>query len=171
MVSRKSEGVVVEPLGCYFSRLCENYGKFDRIIKEQVAIHNQDKEKKIYYVDPDRLEALPDWCKGIGSFDAEHHKKSGVPTNAIISSTVKCMTLMELVRRYDFYDIDLLQVDVEGYDGEIIKMIDFDLIKPKIIKYEHAHLSQAEKAEISALLESRDYITWRQGNDIIASCI
>jgi len=53
--------------------------------------------------------------------------------------------------------IDLLHIDTEGFDYEIIKSIDFTKIKPKIILYEHNHLSNEDKKECMEFLKSKKY--------------
>ena len=61
-----------------------------------------------------------------------------------------------------------MQIDVEGYDGEVLKMIDFDVIKPKIIKYEHGCIDKGEQLQLHELLRSEHYDYFTQGNDTIA---
>ncbi len=44
-------------------------------------------------------------------------------------------------RKYKIKRIDLLQIDTERYDYDIIKQIDFSLIKPRMICYETHNLT------------------------------
>jgi hypothetical protein len=62
-----------------------------------------------------------------------------------------------LLAKYGVHKLDLLQVDAEGYDYQIQKMVDFRNIKPKIIRFEHTNLSALEKGECIQLLVSQDY--------------
>ncbi len=43
-------------------------------------------------------------------------------------------------------DADLLQIDTEGYDATILRMIDFSRCRPRLIKFEHKSLSAGERA-------------------------
>lgn len=74
---------------------------------------------------------------------------------------------MELIEIYDVSRIDLLQIEVEGYDCEVIKMIDFRKINPSIIKYEHASLSNNDRTEAHTILKSNGYELFNQGEDSI----
>ena len=48
-----------------------------------------------------------------------------------------------LLDRHHVKKIDLLQIDVEGYDYELLKSFNFERIKPQLIRYEHRHLKLA----------------------------
>lgn len=61
----------------------------------------------------------------------------------LAKETVQCITFDTLVQRNRVKRIDLLQIDTEGFDFEIIKMINFDRIKPRILQFEHRHLTKA----------------------------
>ena len=54
-------------------------------------------------------------------------------------------------------DASLLQIDVEGFDFEVLKMIDFKQFSPAVIKYEHEGLSQSDQASARKLLENQGY--------------
>ena len=64
--------------------------------------------------------------------------------------------------------IDLLQIDAEGYDYEIIKMIKFQKIRPSIIRYEHKHLSKKDFTECLELLVNNNYGILFEDSDITA---
>jgi hypothetical protein len=68
--------------------------------------------------------------------------------------------------------VDLLQVDTEGYDYEIIKMIDFDWYKPNIIHFEHGlvHgiMSWDHFMECLWVLYQQGYTVVVEWNDAIA---
>ncbi|ABB32560.1 methyltransferase FkbM family [Geobacter metallireducens RCH3] len=168
VTSRKCRGVVVEPLKIYFEKLKQNYSRYPDIIPVNCAVHQNKKKAVLHYVDPAKLDLLPEWVQGIGSLDPNHYKQSGLPSDYIVSEEVECVHLMELIRDNKFEHVNLLQIDVEGYDGEVIKMIDFDVIRPKMIKYEHQSLKKEEQQEITILLESHGYEVFIHGNDSIA---
>jgi FkbM family methyltransferase len=83
-------------------------------------------------------EALPEWTKGIASVNPDHHKISGIDESYMKSETVDGVTFDTLFSKYNVTNVDLLQVDTEGYDKEILKMFPFERIKPSIIHFEHA---------------------------------
>jgi FkbM family methyltransferase len=157
----KISGIVIEPLDDYFKELQKNYDKFPNIIPVNAAIHNTEDQMVIHRVDPKAMKLLPAWSKGIASFDLNHHKHSGIPSSAIISQMARCISLRKLLEECQVKQIDLLQIDTEGYDAEIIQNIDFDYIKPKIIRYEHGlHdgvMSKEKFIKVAELLHKNGY--------------
>ncbi len=130
-------GLLIEPMKDAFEELCRTYQDYPRLTPLNFAIHNTEKKMELYRVDPTRLKGLPAWSKGIASFNPEHHKLSGTPTEEIITETVECVSLSELIEDHKIDTIDLLQIDTEGYDSEIILGLDFERIKPAVIHFEH----------------------------------
>ena len=53
---------------------------------------------------------------------------------------------MDLVERHHVSRIDLLQCDVEGYDFDIIKLVDFQKIRPAIIQFEYNKIRNPQSA-------------------------
>jgi len=155
--NRKSRGVVVEPLPRYFESLEKNYQGYPAILPVRCAIHPSEESALIYYVDPKRESEVPEFARGIGSFLPDHFKKSGIPGDVIVKEEVPCRPLMELVEESDLLDASLLQVDVEGFDFEVLKMIDFDKFRPAIIKYEHEGLSGEDQVSARNLIEGQGY--------------
>jgi hypothetical protein len=78
------------------------------------------------------------------------------------------MPLMELLETHEMLNAQLLQVDTEGYDGEILKMIDFSRFRPALIKYEHKNIEAAERRTLESALREHDYKTVVEGTDTIA---
>ncbi len=130
-------GLVVEPLPDLFGQLQHNYRKFPSIVPVNCAIHNTEKEMILYRVDPARTDGLPEWAKGLASFNNQHHELTGIPRDVIVSERVACMSLPELMAAYQYPRLDLLQIDTEGYDAEIILGIDYRIVVPAIIRFEH----------------------------------
>jgi FkbM family methyltransferase len=157
-------GLALEPMRETFQQLQANYAKFPHVTPVNAAIHTTEKQLDIYKVDPDYSGKLPEWVRGIASFDPEHHKSLDVPAEAIITESVRCLTFDELLSEYDVEHIDLLQIDTEGYDAEIIKSIDFSKTRPSIIRFEHN--LEAGNMQASAFIELADLLH-QQGYDVI----
>lgn len=165
---RKSSGVVIEPLPDFFSQLCKTYQDFPAIIKVNKAVHSTLRAVNIYRVHPEKQHLAPDWAKGIASLDPNHHKKSNTSSALIIAESVEAAPLMEIVLQdYKIKTVDLLQIDVEGFDYEVLKMIDFKAIKPSIIKYEFVNLSDKDKAASKDLLEQNGYYLFLIVDDMV----
>jgi hypothetical protein len=64
-----------------------------------------------------------------------------------------------LLNKHNVKKIDLLQIDVEGYDGELLVGIDFSKIKPRYIRYEDKHIDTAFKDNLTKV-SSDDVISY-----------
>lgn len=170
--SNKIKGIAIEPLPSAFEKLQINYKKYTNIKTLNLAIHNTEKEMLLYSADPGKLNLLPDTVKGIASFDKDHHKRLNVPDEYIVTNKVPCLSLDELINKYQIEKIDLLQIDVEGYDSEIILNLDFSRIRPKLIHFEHGietELMQRDIfAEVIKHLNDNDYQIIMEDWDAIA---
>ena len=49
---------------------------------------------------------------------------------------VKCVKFSDFIKSKNIRSLDLLIIDTEGYDYEIIMSIDFEILKPNIIRFE-----------------------------------
>lgn len=162
-------GLAVEPIKDYFRDLEINY-KGSKVIPVNKAIYFR-KGKVLINRAIDSKE-LPEWAKGIASIDPEHHKKSGIDSRFIAQEEVEAITFNDLLDEYGIRSVDLIQIDVEGFDKEIIKMIPFDRISPKIIQFEHGLpnnvMSKADFLEILSLLIDKGYKIAMKEYDCIA---
>jgi FkbM family methyltransferase len=166
-----ARGIVVEPLPRYFERLRGNYEDYPGVIPLNVAVHPTDKRIALHHVKPEVTAsgAVPPWAGGIGSALAAFHERSGIPADAMTTSSVECMTLRQIIERHGVRRIDLLQIDVEGFDVEVLKMIPFDLVRPRLIKFEQVTLDDSARREARELMESQSYELWNEGENAIAS--
>ena len=74
---------------------------------------------------------------------------------------VECISLNKFLYEKSIKSLDILVMDCEGFDYEIIKAINFQKIKPKIIRFEHGirdNIMQKEKfLEICNILNKNGY--------------
>jgi FkbM family methyltransferase len=170
VTEHRCAGLVIEPLPDVFETLRLNYLHYPRVIPVNLALHSDLTTAALYRIDPDKfgLLNLP-WMAGIASFDSDHALKLGVPPEYVIQEKVQCTTLMDALVKYDALDSQMLQIDTEGYDGEIIKMIDFARFRPALIKYERINLSPAVQQGTEERLSKMGYRIEQDGCDTIAS--
>lgn len=165
-------GLAVEPLKDFFATLVANYRAFPKVKPVNVAIHESEKSITIHRVDPAKADRLGDWTQGIASFKEIHHRINQVPDEVMMTETVPCVTLTELFEQHGVRNPDLLLIDTEGYDYEIVKMIDFSRHQPAIIRFEHglpAHtMSVQQFNECTALLMEHGYYVITEPYDAIA---
>lgn len=157
-------GIFIEPLTELFERLMTTYGADDRFAFEQVAISDSGAERWFYYVTADAIReaGLPAWADQIGSFSRDHvlrHLKRLAPDpDALVSKRlVRCELLMSVLDRRRVERIDVLHIDAESYDYEVLKQLDFERFRPKLILYEHRHLAADDRTAAAALLSGKGY--------------
>lgn len=167
---RKSSGIVIEPLHDFFTQLKENYSFSKDVIPLQYAVHATAKEINLYRVQKEFLSNYPDWAGGIASFSAEHLHSSGlIDPSHIIQEKVPAKPLNDILEKnYKAKKIDLFQIDTEGYDLEILKMLDLTKFTPSYIKMEYVVLSKDEIIQAKQLLSNSNYNYFFEGGDLIA---
>ena len=67
----------------------------------------------------------------------------------------------------DVTQLDYFQVDTEGFDYEVIKMIDFNVVKPRIIKYESVNLNKDDQKNIMIFLKENGYYIFQEFGDTV----
>jgi FkbM family methyltransferase len=164
-------GIFIEPVDYALQRLVQNYGPSERFVYEQIAIAEEAGEREFYFVSEQALRdpAVPLLSDKLGSFDRSHiMKHSSLLETYIISKTVRCDSLDSVLRRHDVTHIDIVHIDVEGYDYNVLRQIDFVRYKPRLILYEHAHLNNDELFKSRELLKSHRYKLVNCGLDTMA---
>ena len=141
-------GVLVEPQLEAFERLKQNYGPTDRLQFFNVAIGAHDGEVSLYTRANGMVQAA--------SLQSHLMNKPG-RQRRVDCRQVPCWTFDTLLEQAQASSIDLLQIDAEGADYEIIKAIDFSVIKPAIIRYEHMVLCERERNACLELLAEHGY--------------
>jgi FkbM family methyltransferase len=179
IVSLPWKGVMVEPLPRVFARLRENYRGRDGVAFENAAIADADGHVPFYYVAPaeDPSQDDPIWSM-VGSLSRAEVERAisrirnvfrdapfGDVESRIERTDVQCLTFESLCRKHAIRKLDLLLIDAEGYDYKIIQGIDFELHRPRLLIYEHNHLSAYERERCKAYLEELGYETMNEAID------
>jgi FkbM family methyltransferase len=164
---------MVEPVPHVFERLRRNYGAIDRVTLENAAIADRDGTIPFYYpaaeADP---TGLPDWYDGIGSLSREavvgHARHIPDIERRLVREEVECLTYASLCARHGVARVDLLVIDTEGHDREFLRTLDLTGERPRLIVYEHFHLSPEDRSAARAQLERAGYETLEEGFDTFA---
>jgi FkbM family methyltransferase len=143
-------GILVEPQELEFEKLRDTYRQeHDRLVFENVAIADKNGTCTLHRIkDSARTD---DWERGFASLLARF------ASDRSIAEVVPCITFDTLLRRHRVSRVDLLQIDVEGYDFELLKQIDFPRLRPAMIRYEHRHLRPRDKHACKIYLERWGY--------------
>ena len=132
-------GFVLEPLPDIYDKLVKNYQSCPNITAFNLAIHETETEMVLHRVKPALAALVPEFARGVASFDADHWEKTTIVPNAgyMEQVKVKCMSFANFIKSNGIDSLDLLLIDTEGYDYQILMSIDFTLIKPRMIRFEH----------------------------------
>ena len=165
-------GILVEPQKLYYKKLKKVYKKYSNLHFVRAAVAPQEGEATLYSIKNSESRDLPVWASQIASFDLNlilsHTDQIPNIEGHIQEEVVPTVPLMSLIKKSKFDEIDVVQVDVEGYDFEVLKMINFNKIKPQLIRFEHKHLSKKDQKKAEDMLERKDYTLFENGGDTLA---
>jgi len=136
------------------------YADRDRVRIENVAIGPEDAALTLFKVRDDAPN-VPYWANQLASTRravvASHADRIPDLESLIVEEKVPCRTLASIVRESRFPRLDLLAIDVEGYDFEVVKQIDSLPFLPHFVYFEHLHLSREDYQASLAFLAERGY--------------
>lgn len=146
-----------EPRVCQYKSMIENSEKLGikNIFPVNEAVTPTGADVIIYDIDEAHRENYPDWANGSASTSVSHMLKAA-KIEHIISTSYKSSSPDCWPTRFGIRKIKYLQIDVEGYDYEVLKSINLKKHQPSIIKFEFVHLSPSEKQKTMELLEDYD---------------
>jgi FkbM family methyltransferase len=152
-------GILVEPVAHLFAQLSERYAQYPALQLERAAICETDGTAVIH-----RLQATADdslWLQQLPSLDPNllqsNARQFGLEATPTISETVPSFCVATLLKRHHLTELDLLVIDTEGWDWRILRQFDLKNLQPKLILYEHQHLSAQEREQAHQFLEQSNY--------------
>jgi len=107
-----------------------------------------------------------------GAMASAAEQDAHIQTGAIIQNlrpyrfTAPCMALNDLLTRYEIGRIDLLSLDVEGYEANVLRGIDFSRFRPRYMLIEARYRGKVEEL-IAPFYETVAELTER---DILYRC-
>lgn len=167
---RFAAALLIEPQGPAFARLSARYADVPQVHCLQAAIDREDGERSLFTLDREaaskRLGRTV--SDGVASFDRDHlvwilrtydPSISEVEMAGLIHAThVPVVTLGHALGTAGIASPPtIMLIDVEGYDGAIIRMMAETGIWPRLIQYEHKHLDAAERRTVARLLLDNGY--------------
>ena len=160
------KGLLVEPQPAIFAKLRENYREETQLLFENSAIAQHDGTIELHCFEnagaEDHASMLTSTRKHYVTMNGDGHR------GTLKTVTVPALTLDSLLAKHRIERVNLLQIDTEGFDFEIIKMIDFKRMKPEIIHYENNFLNRRQKSECSRILSGQNYSLLNLGIDTVA---
>ena len=163
----KIKSVLVEPINEYFEDLKRNYKNFKNVYFENSAITVGTKKKEIFVVNNKNLDDYDEHIKGISSFDKNHLIKHGVKSNHILKKKINCISILNLLKKYNISNLDILFIDAEGYDGDIL--IDFfsSSTQEPILIFEYIHIENKIFKDLVSILTNKKYSYFNINENLI----
>lgn len=120
------------------------------------AISNKETKKKLYFLgDLDSKNTL----------DFNHRKWLGkhfrINSKDFKTKKVKTKKLIDILKKYNFYKIDFMNIDIEGHELKVLKSLNFKKFDIKIICIEilnHDKFSKIRKAKVLKFFKKQGYI-------------
>jgi FkbM family methyltransferase len=174
-INKDTKVLLVEPIESAFIELKKNYSGYNNVKFINKALDVNRGKKSIYTVNPEHYDYYKkkyksnnvDWLTVLASFEESHLINHGVKLKHIHSTDVDCMTFNDLIKQYNFNQLDLLIIDTEGYDSILVKnFIEDTNIRPIII-FEWIHMKKDEAKNIIELLEANNYKFLKINKDLI----
>ena len=108
----------------------------------------------------------------LSSFDREtllSHREFFPEIDSFLrSEEIQSVALNDLLADAKADHIDLLQIDVEGYDHELIRILDLDRFAPSIVRFEHVHLTRDQHDACIDKLVAHGYRVCLEEHDTLA---
>lgn len=159
-------GLLVEPQPEIFAALVRNYAGHDNLLFENSAIAEQNGTLTLHRFKSanaeDHASMLTSTRKHYLQLNGDGHQ------GELEEIVVPALTLDALLDKHHIAHVDILQIDTEGYDFQILQMVDFTRIKPVLIHFESNFLNSRQKAECLHRLNEQGYAVSLLGIDTIA---
>ncbi len=170
-------GLLIEPQPHAYELLKKTYQDQPQLIFKNVAIAEDPGERSLFSFRSGN-PAIPDWLCQTASFDRRFLAKFKpcLPVHLrrrfgkiVVEHRVKCITIAEAAKELGAaHDVDLLQIDAEGYDWRIIRSLNMDHCAPAVIRYESRHLTNTDARACVNWLGARGYRFLAEQHDMIA---
>ncbi|WP_439576674.1 FkbM family methyltransferase [Elioraea sp.] len=163
-------GVMVEPIPEAFAALTRNYETLPHVTLVNAAVGPSDGMGTIYSVAASDKEV--ERISLHSSFDRAVLLKarSWYPDieQRIVARDVPVLSFVSVLAHARRQTVDVLKIDTEGYDLEILRMVDLATLAPSIVMAEHANLSRADKVAMAELLLGHGYRVAMTSLDMLA---
>jgi FkbM family methyltransferase len=162
VMSGKWHGILIEPAPIPFARLLDNYRGIEGLTFAPVAVSTTEGRLPFYYVEGD---------DGLSSFALDtiltHAPKYHDLKAMIRQLEVEAKTLDSICAEHGINPA-VVAVDTEGTDDIVLQSFSLEERKPKLILFEHCHLSAERSATLRDRLLSADYRLLHDRHDALA---
>jgi FkbM family methyltransferase len=160
-------GLMIEPNPAPFARLVEAYRDRPDIRPINAAVGPGGRMTTLFAFDrPEEKGIRLDLLSSLDRSILEQVKRNDQLSADIVAIEVPQRPLMELVVEHGFTDAALLLVDTEGFDYEVLKLVDVGIFSPRIIQLEHIYLDGAARTGAVRWFAERGYRTVFSGSEL-----
>ena len=124
-------------------------------INIQSGISNTEEEKKLYFIGELNTQ---------NTIDENHlnflRKNHNIKDSDITERTIQTKNLNSILEKYNYYDIDFMNLDIEGQEYKVLQTIDFKKVNIKYLcveMIEHNEKSIDNNQKIKKLLFNNNY--------------
>lgn len=153
-------GVLVEPQPAMYRKLIELHSSRPQISIEQAVVSDKRGKAQLWTLgDADDLPKAASLFSSLNKDAFLKNVQRSLPDFAHRAGPVEvdAYTLGDLMEKHGLTELDLLQIDAEGFDFQIIKMIDFAKCRPQIINYEISSMTVDDRRACRTYLASFGY--------------
>jgi FkbM family methyltransferase len=136
----------------------------------------EDKKENFLYTFPAEYHYLDHSLEASSSLILEQlisfHKRneklfegSGFEIDKIVKTPINSITISDFLKKYSFTRIDILQIDIEGLDGEVILNFPLDRLSPSLIIFEYRFLNIKSIHDVLIKLHTYGYVTKKIDSD------
>jgi len=164
-------GILVEPIKDHFETLKRTYAGVEGLAFENAAIAERTGPGTMYRVPTQtvREKKLPQWALQASSFHLDRSDLGSAELKPhLVQETVACLTLPDLLAKHNVKELNVLQMDTEGYDFPLLGQLDFKKFKPQIINLEIVNMTKQELGQCKRLLDVQGYLYTKIGYDLLA---
>lgn len=173
IITRKWQGLLVEPVDFVFARLQTAYANLPGVQCANVAIADHSGTIPFWFVR--KNEVMPPGTDQLSSLSRDQIVKHAdiFPglESFVVSRDIPCSTVTDLQKKHGMQKLDLVFIDTEGFDYEVVKQLDLANNPPELIIYEEVHLPEADKTACRELLQKAGYSVQHDSYDGIATLI
>lgn len=185
ILERKWKSVLVEPQKFVFeNELSKTYAGVTHVHLERCAIAPTRGELPLYRLGFTNAR----WATGLSSFDKrsllDHIERGYVDRKAqadgialpksrdeyLTTEVVPTMSPNDLLDKHGIRKLDVLCIDTEGFDFEVLKLVDWKRFHPSVVLFESKNLSDQDFLDAQKLMKTHGYeLFWQRGDTIALS--
>lgn len=171
-------GLMIEPHPAYFADLAGLHGKRPCVALANCAVSDAEGEMELFHLSETRRDAYPPWARGCASLRRERlievlagQCSDGEAADVgedIDSVRVPVRRLDALLAEHGLDALDILVVDVEGFEINVLKSLDLSTLDLRACMVECNGSDAPREAEIAAMLRAAGLVTFRLRDDLFA---